>query len=190
MLRDISLHIHDLARNSIEAGATEIQIAVRVASDGYLYVKIEDNGGGMAPDMVARVTDPYTTGRTTRTVGLGIPFFQMACNLAGGRMSVRTAMGEGNEICGSFQVKHIDRLPLGNLGETMQLLLMEKRACRYILTLSSSLGEAIVDSNQIQAVGQGRSLEEIRTFQWIKELVEAHTLQIFGGVLDEIIGRA
>ncbi len=189
MLRDISLHIHDLAQNSITAGASRIQIEVYVAPGGYLCVKIEDDGCGMSPELLQKVTDPFTTSRTTRNVGMGIPFFKMACEQAGGTFSIHSALGEGTETCGSFQINHIDRLPLGDLGETIMMLIMEKPDNRYILTLSSVNGEYVFDTDQIREVLDGAPIEEYEILQWIKGYVENHSQEIFGGVLDEIIRR-
>lgn len=75
MLRDISLHILDLTQNSISAGASEIRIDVASdAENERLSVRIEDNGCGMSEASLASVTDPFTTSRKTRNVGMGIPF--------------------------------------------------------------------------------------------------------------------
>ena len=189
MLRDISLHIHDLAQNSIAAGASQIQIEVRTVSEGYLYVQIEDNGCGMSPELLQKVTDPFTTGRTTRKVGMGIPFFKMACEQANGSFEIHSVLGEGTRTGGSFQINHIDRLPLGNLGETVMMLIMENPDNRYVLSLSSSSGTYVLDTNQIKEVLDGVPIDAYEILQWIKEYVENHTLEIFGGVLDEIIGR-
>ncbi len=189
MLRDISLHIHDLAQNSITAGASQIQIEVRVTPERCLFVQIEDNGCGMSPELLQRVTDPFTTSRTTRNVGMGIPFFKMACEQAEGEFSIYSVLGEGTRTCGSFRVDHIDRLPLGHLGETVMMLIMENPDCRYILTLSSANGEYVFDTDQVKDVLGDTPIEEYDILQWIKGYVEDHTQDIFGGVLDEIIRR-
>ncbi len=189
MLRDISLHIHDLVQNSITAGASQIQVEVRVTPEGYLCVQIEDNGCGMSPELLQKVTDPFTTSRTTRNVGMGIPFFKMACEQAGGVFSIRSTLGEGTKTCGTFQVDHIDRLPLGHLGETVMMLIMENPNNRYVFTMSSLKGEYVFDTDQIKDVLDGTPIDEFEILQWIKGYVDDHTFEIFGGVLDEIIRR-
>lgn len=95
MLRDLSLHILDLAQNSITAGAEKIEIVV--ASDEnneFLALGIKDNGCGMSAEFLASVADPFTTSRTTRKVGMGIPFFKLACDQAGGEFSICSVMNE------------------------------------------------------------------------------------------------
>lgn len=74
---EISLNILDVAENSTRAGASLIQITVDVQPNlDRLTVIIADDGCGMTKEQVERVTDPFYTSRTTRKVGLGVPFFQ------------------------------------------------------------------------------------------------------------------
>lgn len=189
MLRDISLHIHDLAENSITAGATQIDILVCADSDGFLNVEIKDNGCGMSEELLSRVTDPFTTGRTTRKVGMGIPFFKMACEQAAGTFEIQSELGKGTKTCGTFQIQHIDRLPLGDLGETVTMLILEKPEIRYTLTLVSAQGTYLFDTNAIREVLEDTPIQDYEILQWVKGYVEEHTQNIFGGVLDEIVGR-
>lgn len=189
MLRDISLHIHDLAENSIAAGASQIDMTVCAKSDGFLYVEIKDNGCGMSEELLVCVTDPFTTGRTTRKVGMGIPFFKMACEQAAGIFQIDSEIGKGTHTRGSFQIHHIDRLPLGDLGETVTLLILEKPEIRYTLTLTSQKGTYVFDTDAIRAVLEDTPIQEYEILQWIKGYVEDHARNIFGGVLDEIVGR-
>lgn len=190
MLREISLHIHDLAENSISAGATRIDLSVCAQSDGFLCVMIQDNGCGMSQELLSRVTDPFTTGRTARKVGMGIPFFKLACEQAGGNFAIHSVLGKGTETAGSFQMDNIDRLPLGDLGETIMLLIMESPQTRYTLTLTSRNGTFVLDTDQIREVLDGTPIDSFEILQWIKGYVNDHALDIFGGVLNEIIRRA
>ena len=83
-MRELSMHILDLAQNSIAAGASTIQISVAADTlSDLLTIQIMDNGRGMSPEFVRKVRDPFITTRTTRRVGLGIPMFDeaaTACN--------------------------------------------------------------------------------------------------------------
>ena len=49
----------------------------------------------MAPDFLARVTDPFTTTRTTRKVGLGIPMLKQSAEMAGGTFGIESEIGKG-----------------------------------------------------------------------------------------------
>ena len=73
-MRELSLNVLDIAQNSLSAGATLVEITVteETAADR-LIIAIGDNGRGMTPEQVRRVSDPFYTTRTTRKVGMGIP---------------------------------------------------------------------------------------------------------------------
>lgn len=88
-MRELALNILDIAENSVKAGATLIRVTVR-AEDGMLTIEIADDGCGMDAEFLKRVTDPFTTTRTTRKVGMGIPLFKMAAEMAGGEFSIRS----------------------------------------------------------------------------------------------------
>ena len=81
-MRELSLHILDLAQNSLTANATRLDILIRIDHEkDNLSITLADNGKGMAPDFLKSVTSPFTTTRTTRKVGLGIPMFKANAEL-------------------------------------------------------------------------------------------------------------
>ena len=45
-----------------------------------------------------RVMDPFFTTRTTRKVGLGVPFLKMACEMTGGSFDIRSQPGVGTTV--------------------------------------------------------------------------------------------
>ena len=74
-MRELSLHILDIAENGITAGANCIQIWIEEArSADHLKIVIRDNGRGLPPEKLDKITDPFVTTRTTRRVGLGLPY--------------------------------------------------------------------------------------------------------------------
>ena len=79
MMPEIALNILDIAENSVRAGASLIEITVSVQpEEDKLTVVIKDDGCGMTPEETEKVLDPFYTTRTTRKVGLGVPFFRQA----------------------------------------------------------------------------------------------------------------
>ena len=124
-MRELSLHLLDIAENSISAGASRIVISVRedlVADE--LWLEVVDNGKGMTPEMVAKVLDPFVTSRTTRNVGLGIPLLKQAAEACVGFLTLESELGKGTKLTAKFQHSHIDRMPLGNLEDTIITLLL------------------------------------------------------------------
>lgn len=123
-MRELSLNILDIAQNSIAAGAT--LVTVRVEEDSAadrLTLAVEDNGKGMTAEQVGRVMDPFYTTRTTRKVGMGIPLFRMAAEMAGGGLTIDSTPGAGTTVSAEFTLSHIDRMPLGDIADTMVTLI-------------------------------------------------------------------
>jgi 3',5'-nucleoside bisphosphate phosphatase len=124
-MEDLALHILDIAQNSIEAGADEIEIEVREDLKGNrLSIRVRDNGRGMDPETAAKVTDPFFTTRTTRKVGLGLPLMAAASKAAEGTLTVDSRPGQGSTVLATFEHKHIDRAPLGDMEGTLMVLLV------------------------------------------------------------------
>ena len=119
-MQELSMNILDVAQNSVSAGASRIAINVSINNDeDLLVITIEDNGKGMSQEVLEKVTDPFFTTRTTRDVGLGVPFFKMAAEMADGEFEINSKDGQGTTVKASFVYSHIDRAPMGELAETM-----------------------------------------------------------------------
>ena len=118
-MREIALHLLDLAENSVSAGAKNITIAIcEDQRADKLTTSIADDGRGMDAETVKKVIDPFYTSRTTRKVGLGIPLFKGAAEDCNGTLTIASTPGLGTTVTATFQHSHIDRMPLGNLPET------------------------------------------------------------------------
>jgi hypothetical protein len=133
-LRELSLHLLDIAENSIAARATIIKIMVEENTVfDRLRLTVEDNGIGMDKEMAAKVTDPFVTSRTTRKVGLGIPLLKEAAEACNGSMELWSEKGLGTRISIEFQRSHIDRMPLGNLADTYRSLVISSPEINWLL---------------------------------------------------------
>lgn len=124
-MTEISLNILDVAENSTRAGASLVTITVSAdtAADR-LTVSIDDDGCGMTEEQVAHVTDPFFTTRTTRKVGLGVPFFKYAAESTGGSFTIQSQPGVGTTVTAVFVLSHIDRMPLGDISSTIHTLVV------------------------------------------------------------------
>jgi hypothetical protein len=122
-MHDLSLHIMDMIENSLHAHATVISIGIEIDhADDLLVVRVEDDGEGtsVAPELLL---DPFYTSRLTKKVGLGLSFFRMAAELAGGKltMSRSQALG-GMAVEARMELTHVDRPPLGDLSATISTM--------------------------------------------------------------------
>jgi len=122
-MNNISMHILDIAQNSIRAEATKIEIFINENEEKNLFtLSIKDNGFGMDEDFLAIVADPYTTTRTTRKVGMGVPLLKHSAEQSGGYIKVYSERLVGTTIQAVFQSNHIDRPPLGDIAGTIILI--------------------------------------------------------------------
>jgi histidinol phosphatase-like PHP family hydrolase len=123
-MEDLSLHILDIAQNSLEAGAGSIEIEISESlREDLLTIRVRDNGRGMDSETLARAADPFFTTRTTRRVGMGLPLLSAAAKAAGGTLAIDAKPGLGTTICATFRHSHIDRAPLGDIETTLMALL-------------------------------------------------------------------
>jgi hypothetical protein len=124
-MRELSLHILDALENSLEAGATAIELTIEedMRADR-LAITIRDNGRGMSKAQVDRIFDPFFTTRTTRHVGLGVPLFKAAAQRCNGDLTVTSQPGEGTTLLATFQHSHIDRAPLGDIQGTLLAVIL------------------------------------------------------------------
>jgi len=122
-MKEIALHLLDLAENSVSAHAQTVRIDVREDfRTNQLIASVEDDGDGMNDEMVQQVADPFTTSRTERKVGLGIPLLKASAEACQGGMKIISKPGAGTKVEATFQHSHIDRMPLGDLASTFLML--------------------------------------------------------------------
>ena len=184
-MRDLSLHLLDLAQNSITAGASLVTIRLTLGEDRMLTMELIDNGKGMSPELLARVTSPFATTRTTRKVGLGIPMMKENAEKAGGTFSLESEEGKGTTLTCSMDTGNIDCLPLGDLsGTLLSLMLTNPLFPDFLFEGKSPKGEGNFDTREVrQALGSDIPFNEPSVAAWLKEALDEEINSIFGGVL-------
>lgn len=182
-MRDISLHLLDLAQNSIKAGASLVTIRMTVDENGWLTFVLIDDGCGMTPELLARVTSPFATTRTTRKVGLGIPMMMENAQRAGGDLTIESHVGKGTTLTVTYDTRNIDSLPMGDLaGTILSLILVNPDRPDFLFEGKSPTGEGSFDTREVRAVLAGVPLNEPAVTAWMKEALEETINPIFGGV--------
>lgn len=169
--RELSQHISDIAENGIKAGATclEIEITEDSAQD-LLSMVIRDNGSGMPPEMVARVTDPWVTTRTTRKVGLGIPFLKQTAEMCGGHFFIESELGRGTVTGASFGLHHIDRPPLGDVAGTILCLIVGNPQVDFVFRYQRDGEVYELDTRALKAVlGEDVPLSDPDVLAYLRE---------------------
>lgn len=124
-MKEIALHLLDIAENSVAAEGKNISIHIHEdLLNDRLSTCVIDDGRGMDAATVEQVQDPFYTTRTTRKVGLGIPLLKLAAEMADGGFSLQSDLGKGAWVEAEFRHSHIDRMPLGDLSSTFLTLLI------------------------------------------------------------------
>lgn len=173
-MKELSLNILDIAENSIKAGATIITIELFETAD-MLKFSISDDGCGMKPDFLAAVTDPFTTTRTTRPVGLGIPLLKLAAEQTGGRVEITSKHIEdypdshGTTTSAVFFKNHIDAAPLGDIVETVVTLIQCNPDREFLFIHQMEGKRAELDTRELKTVLGDIPLNNIEVIRWIKE---------------------
>ena len=176
-MRELSLNVLDIAQNSLSAGATLVEITVTedTAAD-QLTIVIKDNGRGMTGEQVRRVSDPFYTTRTTRKVGMGIPLFRMAAEMAGGGLEIRSEPGKGTCVQADFTLSHIDRMPLGDMTGTISALIRLNPTVDFSYRHQRDGREAGLDTRELRQVLEGVPLDTPDVMEWIEgSLTEQET---------------
>ncbi len=156
-MQDLSHHILDVAENSVRAGAALVEIRlVEDQTADRLRLEIADNGAGMDEEMRQSVMSPFTTSRTERSVGLGLALLAQAARETGGECHVESAPGEGTRVNATFALDHIDRKPVGDLGETMMTLIVGNPDVDFLLERTNGGTPGRLDTREIrQSLGGG-----------------------------------
>lgn len=169
-MRELSLHLLDIAENSVAAGARTVTITVRedLAADR-LALCVQDDGKGMDAATVAMVTDPFVTSRTTRKVGLGLPLLKEAAELCNGFLRISSTLGVGTRVEVEFQHSHIDRMPLGDLAGTLLTLLVSAPSVHWIFVYQVNQASFVLDDAPIKAELTGLPLSEPSILAFLRE---------------------
>ena len=172
-MRELSLHILDILQNSIEAGATLVELTIEENLQmDRLTITVSDNGRGMSEAQVARIFDPFYTTRKTRHVGLGLPLFKVAAERCNGDLTVTSQLGQGATVRATFQHSHIDRAPLGDMtGTLLSVILANKCDLRYIHRVDGK--EFEFHTASLKAELGEIPLAQPKVRQWLRSFIAA-----------------
>ena len=161
-MRELSLHILDIAENGITAGADCIQILINEdrGQHNLLTIAIEDNGRGMPAEKLQNPTDPFVTTRTTRRVGLGLSLLAAAADRCEGKLEIKTEPGRGTRVEATFRYNHIDRAPMGDMAATITTLIMGNPQVDFVYTHIVDTRDFVLDTRELKEDAQDQSLTD------------------------------
>ncbi len=174
-MKELSLNILDIAQNSIKADASLVEILL-TERDGWLTLKIGDNGCGMSPGFVREVCDPFRTTRTTRKVGMGLPLLKLAAEQAGGQLSVESTeraadpLHGGTAVTATFDMSSIDFTPIGDVVSTVILLIQGSPDIDFLFIHDRGGGRRVeLDTRQMrQILGPDVPLNTFEVLEWAR----------------------
>lgn len=183
-MKELSLNILDIAENSVKAGASLVEILLKETGNA-LTLTIRDDGCGMDEAFLARAADPFTTTRTTRPVGMGLPFLKLAAEQTGGSLRILSVekkadpVNHGTEVTAVFYKDHIDFTPLGDMISTYTTLIQGNPDIDFLYRHETEKGSLACDTRELRAVlGEEVSLGEYEIIQWITENLKEESSEL------------
>lgn len=178
-MKDLSLHILDIMQNSIRAEATRIELRIEEdTTKNKFIIEIIDNGKGVDEEVRKNITNPFTTTRTLRKVGLGVAFLKQICDECAGDLKIESQKNKGTKVTVTMQHNHIDRLPLGEISKTITTLIMAKPTIHYVYTHKYNGQIFNFDAKQIEDVLDGVAINNLEIIKWIEEYIERNLDEI------------
>ncbi len=180
-MRELALHILDLAQNSIAAQAKNVIIAINEDEKGYFTFSIADDGCGMSEEMLAQVRDPFVTTRKTRKVGMGIPFIDMVAQQCEGWLDLTSTVGKGTTLKAYFAKDNIDRPPLGNIVETIKILLVGAPQLDVLFTYAKGEESMQFNTKEVREVlGEATDFANPEIYTWLEDYLTQEIALIQG----------
>jgi hypothetical protein len=177
-MRELSLHILDVLQNSVEAGATAVELTVveDLVADR-LTITVRDNGRGIPPDSLPHLFDPFYTTRKTRHVGLGLPLLKAAAERCNGDVTIASEVGAGATLTASFQHSHIDRAPLGDMvGTLLSFILGGTCDLRYVHRVRREGERGRAEEFELDTAGMRAALGDVPLShpdvrEWLRQFI-------------------
>ncbi|MCK5145177.1 ATP-binding protein [bacterium] len=170
-MMELVLHVMDIVENSTRAGADVVAISFVIdTGNDTLSIDILDNGSGMDGDLVSMALDPFGTTKTGKRTGLGLPLLREAAERTGGALHVTSTPSEGTQVSIIFGLAHVDRQPVGDLIETMAVMLVSHPNSEFVLQVEKD-GEAFIwQSPEIaERFGENVRRTDMGVLKWVRE---------------------
>lgn len=178
-MKELAYHVLDIANNSVRGKASNIKIIIEEnINENQLVISIDDDGVGIPPDMLKTIKDPFTTSRTMRKVGLGIPFLNDTCLFCNGGLNIESQVGVGTKVSAWMQYNHIDRPPLGNMVSTMTTLITSEENIDIQYQHIVNDRSFSVSTGELKAILGDVPLSQVEVVLWLKEYIKENVEEL------------
>ena len=169
--------VADVAANSIEAGASKVEVSV-VEADGTITLSVKDNGKGMDEATCARAFNPFYTEpgkHDSRKIGMGLPFVKQTCDACGGTVALESEKGVGTKLVCTFAADNIDLPPMGSLPQAVlslfnfqgdfDLVFLHRKGSSEYEVSRLELKEAVGGFDSVEGLSLAREFLESQEFE-------------------------
>jgi hypothetical protein len=173
MMEELSDHIMDLVTNSLRAKAQNILVSVeRNPACPLLTITVSDDGSGMDEEMQKKVQDPFFSTKAGRKVGLGVPLLKGTAETTGGSFSLSSEPGKGTEIRAVFDATHPDLPPLGNLKDTILVLIVGNPEVSFTFRYTDAEKRFLLDTKEMKTLLDGVPLNHPEVVNFLRKYLD------------------
>lgn len=170
---EIASHIIDVVANSVTAKATYIIVEItKDSGKNHLHLHIKDDGVGMDEKTVKKVLDPFYTTKIGKKVGLGIPLLKGTAETTGGFFRLSSVIGKGTEIFVSFDLNHPDLPPLGNINDTMLILVVGNPDTDFRFHVRNDSKEFVLDTKEMRHLLDGIPINHPDVITFLRKYID------------------
>lgn len=179
MMKELALHVLDITENSVRGDAETIEIVIEEnLKENRFVMEINDDGRGIPPEILKTIKNPFTTSRTHRKVGMGIPFLNDTCEMCGGFLRITSEVGVGTRVHAQMEYNNIDRPPLGDIASTLLNLFSSYPDIAFLyrhLYQTPEMEEEeefSISTSELDEILEGVPLSTPSVFVWVKGFIK------------------
>jgi anti-sigma regulatory factor (Ser/Thr protein kinase) len=175
MMDELASHIMDIVANSLSAQAKNINVFIEADQErSRLTLRVKDDGVGMDEEMAEKVQSPFFSTKTGRKVGLGIPLLKGTAETTGGAFSLTSQPGKGTEIEATFDTRHPDLPPLGNLKDTILVLTVGNPEVDFTFTYRWDGKDFVLDTKEVKDLLEGVPINHPEVINFLRVYLDEH----------------
>jgi hypothetical protein len=179
-MKELSMHILDITMNSVKAEAKLIEITIEEnTKNNSIRITIKDDGKGMSKEILENVTNPFYTTRTTRKVGLGLSLLKEASERCNGYLKINSQLGIGTIVESVFEKNNIDRAPIGNIGDTILVIINSLINCELIYNHDVDGKKFTISTMQLKEILGSVDINDSNVIIWVKEYVNESIKELY-----------
>lgn len=178
-MKELALHVLDITENSVRGDAETIEIVIEEnLKENRFVMEINDDGRGIPPEILKTIKNPFTTSRTHRKVGMGIPFLNDTCEMCGGFLRITSEVGVGTRVHAQMEYNNIDRPPLGDIASTLLNLFSSYPDIAFLyrhLYQTPEMEEEeefSISTPELDEILEGVPLSTPSVFVWVKSFIK------------------